>query len=198
MMPNRMRTPVEIENDFVMTQLKCFGLSEYKSLMEQCFPTRIEYRRLLHAFNIREFPCVRSLRHRLEQFQLEILLRSAGLKSGDFKLGARVCFRSLSNNILQKILNPKADEIIKTQESYRRKLNALRNWSVFTESVSNNSVKRNESPNLKRRHPETCDTQSKIRPKSKDISSHTTGKQTEKRTEKTAKINVKFPKKISL
>lgn len=139
MKPNKFAQPNKFDCNFVEKQLKCFGLTEYKSLVDQGFPNRFEFDRLLDTYKIsvisQDTLVCRVKLHR-KQFHISLLLRSVGLDENDFKLGnTRVCFRPLKSHILDKILCPKDDEISEIKKTHEKKLSVLRLWSYLVEEV---------------------------------------------------------------
>lgn len=138
MKPNKFTEPNKFDSDFVESQLKCFGLAEYKNLMDQGFPHRFKFDQLLDTYNISisKETLVRSVGQHYKQFHLSLLLRSVGLNRSDFKLGnTRVCLRPLKGHVLDGILRPKADEIARAKKKYEKMLTVFRRWSYFVEVV---------------------------------------------------------------
>lgn len=139
MKPNNFGQPNEFDNDFVERQLKCFGLAEYKNLMEQGFPNRIEFDQLLDTYSIAtnsQETIVYRVKQQHKKFHLSLLLRSVGLDKNDFKLGnTRVCFRPLKHYILDKVIQPKEDEIAQAKKTYQKKLAVFRRWSKIVEVI---------------------------------------------------------------
>lgn len=143
MKPNELSHSGEFQNDFVERQLKCFGLAQYKSLMEQCFPTRIEYDELLKTYEIptKSQPLVQRERTHYKQFQLSLLLRSVGLNRNDFKLGnTRICFRSLNSQILETILHPDKNDIERVISVYEKKMKMFRRWSTIVSNILESDI----------------------------------------------------------
>lgn len=116
-------------------QLRCCGLAEYKSLMEQGYPIRIEYDQFLDVYGLSPI-C-----HRFKQLRVEVLLRIMGLKQNEFKLGnTRVCFRPLNSHILANILHPDENETEQVRSAYEKKLNIFRRWSTVVSKLLKNQL----------------------------------------------------------
>lgn len=114
-------------------QVRCCGLAEYKSLMEQGYPARYECDQLLARYDLSPI-C-----GRLKCFYLEVLLRSIGINLNDYKLGnTRVCFRPLRSDILGKILHPNENEIALVKVKYQKKLTVFRRWSDLVKAALEN------------------------------------------------------------
>lgn len=141
--PNHLAKPQNFDKDFVEKQLKCFGLAEYRDLMEKGFPYRFEFKQLLDAYGIlktSQEKLVRKIKQRRERFHLSVLLHSVGLDMKHFRLGnTRVCFRPLKANVLDKLLHPKEDEIALVKKTFEKKLVIIRRWSNLVEVVLKNA-----------------------------------------------------------
>lgn len=102
--------PKMFDCDFVQQQLNCFGLTEYKSLIEQGYPHRIKCDELLDQYNISLLELKQDETVH-KQVYVATLLRLLGLQRNDFKFGnSCVCLRPLNKQILGRILKPSTDE----------------------------------------------------------------------------------------
>lgn len=114
----------QFEEDFVEMQLRCCGLAAYKSLMEQGYPDRFEYKQILAGYNFHRI-C-----QRFELSRVEVFLQSAGINRHEYKLGtSRVCFRPLKSQKLEKLLHPTDNDIKEVKQRYEKKLKIFRHWS---------------------------------------------------------------------
>lgn len=129
-------------------QLKSFSMVEYKELIEQGFPNRIECDTILSKYGIllpEEFEKskVYSEIQNYKLFHLRILMNSIGLNKKDFKLGnSRVCFRPLKGYVLDEVLQPTEAYIIKVKTVYEKKLALLRRWPKMTNALISQNLHR--------------------------------------------------------
>lgn len=132
---NHFSQPSRFDNSSVENQLKCFGLAEFKELMEQGFPNRFEFEQLLNLYGIKII--------KQKVFHIVLLLQSLGLDKNDYRIGhTRVCLRPLKSHILEKISTPNDDDIVEVQEKLdKTRLNIRNRWLNIVNSALENENK---------------------------------------------------------
>lgn len=79
--------------------------------MQKGFPNNIEYENLISTYDF------------VDTKNLKVLLSCIGLKENDFELGlTRVFLRPIKSSMLNMILQPSADEILKIKGEFEIKL----------------------------------------------------------------------------
>lgn len=138
--PNETFSPSVFNEKFVEMQLKCFSIVEYKTLMEAGFPNRVgidEFLKIYDMLSPKRDHLVRRLRQQQKVLQLEMLIRSTGLYKNAYRVGSsRVCFRFLKTDLLNQVLQPTKDQVVKVRSIYEKKLNSLQRWIKMKKSTN--------------------------------------------------------------